>query len=76
MKRSYVILIVGAVIFIVGITIFLLYANTYVDPFLSENTLVSNSTIQPGQSINISERQLKLGATSLWLYHLTHPMLL
>ena len=61
MKRSYVILIAGAVIFITGIAIFLLYANSYVDPFLNENTIVSNSPIQPGQSINISRETVKAG---------------
>ena len=61
MKRSYIILIAGAVIFIAGIAIFLVYANSYVDPFLSENTIVSNSTIQPGQSINITRETVKAG---------------
>jgi hypothetical protein len=61
MKRSYVILIAGAVIFIAGIAILLVYSNSYVDPFLNENTIVSNSTIQPGQSINISREAVKVG---------------
>jgi hypothetical protein len=61
MKRSYVILIAGAVIFIAGIAIFQVYTNLYVDPFLNENTIVSNSTIQPGQSINISRETVEAG---------------
>src|ERR687889_1891044 len=64
MKRSYVILIAGAVIFIAGIAIFQVYANLYNlygDPFLNENTIVSNSPIQPGQSINISRETVKAG---------------
>jgi hypothetical protein len=61
MKRSYIILITGAVIFIAGIAIFLVYANSYVDPFLNENTIVSNSTIQPGQSIDITRETVKAG---------------
>jgi hypothetical protein len=61
MKHSYVILIAGAVIFIAGIAIFLVYANSHVDPFLSENTIVSNSTIQPGQSINITRETVEAG---------------
>jgi hypothetical protein len=61
MKRSYVILITGAVIFIAGIAIFQVYTNIYVDPFLSENTIVRNSTIQPGQSINISRETVEAG---------------
>src|ERR671919_718783 len=62
MKRSYVILIAGAVIFIAGIAIFQVYANLYNlygDTFLNENTIVKNSTIQPGQSINISRETVK-----------------
>jgi hypothetical protein len=61
MKRSYVILIVGAVIFIAGISIFLIYVNSYLDPFLSENTIVSNSTIQPSQYIIISRETVEAG---------------
>lgn len=61
MKRSYVILIAGAVIFIAGIAIFQVYTNSFVDPFLSTNTIVSNSTIQPGQSINISREAVEEG---------------
>jgi hypothetical protein len=72
MKRSYVILIAGAAIFIAGIVIFLVYANSYVDPFLSENTIVSNSTIQPGQSINIPRETVKAGR-NLSLVILSEP---
>jgi hypothetical protein len=61
MKRSYIILIAGAVILIAGIAIFLVYTNSFVDPFLSENTIVSNSTIQSGQSINISRETVQAG---------------
>jgi hypothetical protein len=61
MKRSYIILIAGAVIFIAGIAIFLVYANSFVDPFLRENTIVSNSTILPNQSINISRDTVEVG---------------
>ena len=64
MKRSYVILIAGAVIFIAGIAIFQVYANLYNlygDTFLNENTIVKNSTIQPGQSINISRETVEAG---------------
>ena len=64
MKRNYVILIAGAVIFIAGIAIFQVYANLYNlygDTFLNENTIVKNSTIQPGQSINISRETVKAG---------------
>jgi hypothetical protein len=61
MKRSYVILIAGAAIFIAGIAIFLVFTNSYIDPFLSENTIVSNSTIQPGQSISITRETVKAG---------------
>jgi hypothetical protein len=61
MKRSYVTLIAGAVIFIAGIVIFLVYANSFVDPFLHENTIVSNSTIQPSQSIDILRETVEAG---------------
>ena len=61
MKRSYIILIAGAVIFIAGIATFLVYANSYVDPFLSKNTIVSNSTIKPGQSVNITRETVEAG---------------
>jgi hypothetical protein len=61
MKRSYVILIAGAVIFIAGIAIFQVYTDIYVDPFLSENTIVSNITIQPGESIDIPRETVEAG---------------
>lgn len=51
MKRGHVILIAGSIILIMGIGI---SVTSVIGPFLHESTKVINSTVKPGQSINIS----------------------
>jgi hypothetical protein len=51
MKRGHIILIAGSIILIMGIGI---SVTSVIVPFLHESTKVINSTVKPGQSINIS----------------------
>ena len=51
MKRGHIILIAGSIILIMGIGI---SVTSVIGPFLYESTKVINSTVKPGQSINIS----------------------
>lgn len=51
MKRGHIILIAGSIILITGIGI---SVTSVIGPFLHESTKVINSTVKPGQSINIS----------------------
>jgi hypothetical protein len=50
-KRGHIILIAGSIILIAGIGI---SVTSVIGPFLHESTKVINSTVKPGQSINIS----------------------
>ena len=58
MKRGHIILIAGSIILIMGIGI---SVTSVIGPFLYESIKVINSTVQPGQSINIS-RQVAVNA--------------
>jgi hypothetical protein len=51
MKRGHIILIAGSIFLIMGIGI---SVTSVIGPFLYESTKVINSTVKPGQSINIS----------------------
>jgi hypothetical protein len=51
MKRGHIILIAGSIILIMGIGI---SVTSVIGPFLYESIKVINSTVKPGQSINIS----------------------
>jgi len=58
MKRGHIILIAGSIILIMGIGI---SVTSVIGPFLYESIKVINSTVKPGQSINIS-RQVAVNA--------------
>ena len=58
MKRGHIILIAGSIILIMGIGI---SVTSVIGPFLYESIKVINSTVKPGQSINIS-RHVALNA--------------
>jgi hypothetical protein len=55
MKRGHMILIAGSIILIAGIGV---SVTSLIGPFLHESTKVINSTVKPGQSINISRHVL------------------
>jgi uncharacterized membrane protein len=50
-RRGYIILIIGGVLFVVGIIIAAIWAIPFASTFLQENTLINQVSIQPGTSV-------------------------
>ena len=52
LKRGYIILIVGGVLFVSGIVITAAGASSLAGQFLQENTIISQTLVRPSESIN------------------------
>ena len=52
LKRGYIILIVGGVLFVAGIVITAAGAGSLAGQFLQENTIISQTLVRPSESIN------------------------
>jgi uncharacterized membrane protein len=50
-RRGYIILIIGGVLFVVGIIIAAIWAIPFASTFLQNNTLINQVSIEPGRSI-------------------------
>ena len=51
MKRGHIILIAGGVLLVVGITLAAVSGVSFASNFISDNTVVAKTTIEPGQSV-------------------------
>jgi hypothetical protein len=52
MQRGHVILIVGAAVLVVGIAIAAIWGVSFAGSFVANNTILANTAINPGQSVN------------------------
>src|SRR5215475_2513348 len=50
-KRGYIVLMAGGVLFVIGIAISIVWAGQFASVFLQDNTLVSKVLVQPGKSV-------------------------
>jgi hypothetical protein len=50
-KRGYIILVIGGVLFVAGIIIAAIWAIPFASTFLRENTLINQVSIEPGRSV-------------------------
>jgi hypothetical protein len=50
-RRGYIILIIGGVLFVSGIIIAAAWAIPFASTFLQENTLINQVSIDPGRSV-------------------------
>jgi uncharacterized membrane protein len=50
-RRGYIVLIIGGVLFVAGIIIAAVWAVPFVSMFLQENTLIKEVSIEPGESV-------------------------
>lgn len=60
MKRGHVILITGAVLLVAGITISAVWGMSFASSFFTNNTLVSKTTINAGQSVSAQNQVSQL----------------
>jgi uncharacterized membrane protein len=51
MRRGYIVLIIGGVLFVAGIVIVAVWAVPFASMFLQENTLIKEVSIEPGESV-------------------------
>jgi hypothetical protein len=54
LERGYIILIAGAVLFILGIVISALWTGYFAGTFLRESTIIGQTVIKPSESVNAS----------------------
>jgi hypothetical protein len=50
-KRGYIVLIIGGVLFVAGIIIAALWAIPFASTFMQENTLINQVSVEPGRSV-------------------------
>jgi uncharacterized membrane protein len=71
--RGYIILIIGAVLFVAGIIIAAVWAIPFASTFLQENTLINRVSIEPGRSIEATTQVTDISRLVTVAIHVERP---
>jgi uncharacterized membrane protein len=72
-RRGYVILIVGGVLFIAGIIIVAVWAIPFASTFLQDNTLINHVSIEPGNSVEATTQVTEVSRPIAVAIHIESP---
>jgi uncharacterized membrane protein len=71
--RGYIILIIGAVLFVAGIIIAAVWAIPYASTFLQENTLINQVSIEPSRSVEATTQVTDISRPITVAIHIERP---
>jgi uncharacterized membrane protein len=71
--RGYIILIIGAVLFVAGIIIAAVWAIPFASTFLQENTLINQVSIEPGRSVEATTQVTDISRLVTVAIHIERP---
>jgi uncharacterized membrane protein len=72
-QRGYIILIIGAVLFVAGIVIAAAWAVPFASTFLQENTLINQVSIEPGRSVEATTQVSDVSRPITVAIHIESP---
>jgi uncharacterized membrane protein len=72
-RRGYVILIVGGVLFVAGIIIVAVWAIPFASTFLQDNTLINHVSIEPGNSVEATTQVTDVSRPIAVAIHIESP---
>ena len=72
-RRGYIILIVGGVLFVAGIIIAAAWAIPFASTFLQENTLINQVSIEPGRSVQATTQVTDVSRLVSVAIHIERP---
>ena len=72
-RRGYIILIIGGVLFVVGIIIAAVWAIPFASTFLQGNTLINQVSIDPGKSVQATTEVTDLSRPVTVAIHVQSP---
>jgi uncharacterized membrane protein len=72
-RRGYIILLIGGVLFIAGIIIAAIWAIPFATTFLQGNTLINQVSIESGRSIEVTTQVTDLSRPILVAIHIERP---
>jgi UPF0716 family protein affecting phage T7 exclusion len=72
-QRGYIVLIVGALLFVAGIIIAAVWAIPFASTFLQENTLINQVSIEPGRSVEATTQVTDVSRPITVAIHIERP---
>ncbi len=72
-RRGYVILIIGGVLFVAGIIIVAVWAIPFASTFLQDNTLINHVSIEPGNSVEATTQVTDVSRPIAVAIHIESP---
>ena len=72
-RRGYVILIIGGVLFVTGIIIVAVWAIPFASTFLQDNTLINHVSIEPGNSVEATTQVTDVSRPIAVAIHIESP---
>ena len=72
-KRGYIVLIIGGVLFVAGIIIAAIWAIPFASTFLQNNTLINQVSIEPGRSIEATTQVTDVSRPIAVAIHIERP---
>jgi uncharacterized membrane protein len=72
-RRGYIILIIGGVLFVAGIIIAAAWAIPFASTFLQENTLINQVSIEPGRSVQATTQVTDVSRPVTVAIHVERP---
>jgi uncharacterized membrane protein len=72
-RRGYIILIIGGVLFVAGIVIAAVWAIPFASTFLQENTLINQVSIEPGRSVQATTQVTDVSRPVTVAIHIERP---
>src|SRR5215207_5698456 len=72
-RRGYIVLIVGGVLFVAGIIIAAVWAIPFASRFLQENTLINQVSIEPGRSVEATTEVTDVSRPVTVAIHIERP---
>jgi uncharacterized membrane protein len=72
-RRGYIILIIGGVLFVAGIIIAAVWAIPFASTFLQENTLINQVSIEPGRSVEATTQVADISRPIAVAIHIERP---
>jgi uncharacterized membrane protein len=72
-QRGYIVLIVGALLFVAGIIIAAVWAIPFASRFLQENTLINQVSIEPGRSVEATTQVTDVSRPITVAIHIERP---
>ncbi|HEU4823504.1 MAG TPA: hypothetical protein VFS97_08785 [Nitrososphaeraceae archaeon] len=72
-RRGYIILIIGGVLFVAGIIIVAVWAIPFASTFLQDNTLINHVSIEPGNSVEATTQVTDISRPIAVAIHIERP---